>query len=35
MRVVLWSGHSVQSDWIRSEAYVGKDRGILIPVLIK
>ena len=26
---VLWSGHSVESDWVRAEAREGKRRGIL------
>jgi WD40 repeat protein len=32
--VVLWSRQSVQSDWVKGEAKIGKDRGILIPALI-
>ena len=32
--VVLWSRQSVQSDWVKGEAEIGKERGVLIPVLI-
>jgi tetratricopeptide (TPR) repeat protein len=32
--IVLWSRHSVQSDWVRAEANEGHTRGILVPVLI-
>lgn len=32
--VVVWSRHSVESDWVRTEALEGKQRGILVPVLI-
>lgn len=32
--VVVWSQHSVESDWVRAEALEGKQRGILVPVLI-
>lgn len=32
--VVLWSQTSVTSDWVREEATEGKNRGILVPVLI-
>src|SRR3954451_7726468 len=32
--VVLWSRQSVQSDWVKGEAKIGKERGVLIPVLI-
>jgi WD40 repeat protein len=32
--VVLWSRHSVTSDWVRDEATVGAQRHILVPVLI-
>ena len=30
--VVLWSRHSVQSEWVREEALHGKNRGVLVPV---
>ena len=33
--VVLWSKHSVTSDWVRNEAADGADRKILVPVLIE
>lgn len=33
--IVLWSAHSVASDWVKNEAREGKERGILIPVLIE
>lgn len=32
--VVMWSEHSVESDWVRNEAEEGKERGILVPVRI-
>jgi formylglycine-generating enzyme required for sulfatase activity len=31
--VVLWSEHSVDSDWVHEEASLGKRRNILVPVL--
>jgi hypothetical protein len=31
--VVLWSSHSVASDWVREEALEGAQRRILVPVL--
>ena len=33
--IVLWSHTSVSSDWVKTEASEGKQRGILIPVLIE
>jgi formylglycine-generating enzyme required for sulfatase activity len=33
--VVLWSSRSVASDWVRTEAHYGKDRGKLVPALIE
>lgn len=30
--VVLWSGGSVESPWVRDEAAAGRDRGRLVPV---
>jgi len=33
--IVLWSRHSVESDWVKSEAREGRARRILIPVLIE
>jgi formylglycine-generating enzyme required for sulfatase activity len=32
--IVLWSKTSVSKEWVRTEASEGKQRGILIPVLI-
>ncbi|MDA9581114.1 TIR domain-containing protein [Luminiphilus sp.] len=32
--VVVWSRHSVKSDWVRAEANEGHTRGILVPVVI-
>ena len=32
--LVAWSGESVKSRWVRDEAAVGGDRGILVPVCI-
>ena len=32
--VVVWSTASVDSDWVRDEAAVGRDRGRLVPVRI-
>ena len=32
--LVVWSEHSVESEWVRAEATEGWDRGVLIPVLI-
>jgi formylglycine-generating enzyme required for sulfatase activity len=33
--VVLWSPRSVVSDWVRTEAHYGKDRGKLVPVIVE
>ena len=33
--IVLWSKRSVSSEWVRTEASAGKDRGVLIPALIE
>jgi formylglycine-generating enzyme required for sulfatase activity len=33
--VVLWSPRSVGSEWVRTEAHYGKDRGKLVPVLVE
>jgi hypothetical protein len=33
--IVLWSRHSVASRWVRTEASVAADRGILVPALIE
>ena len=32
--VVLWSSASVTSDWVRTEASVAAERGVLVPALI-
>lgn len=32
--IVVWSRHSVESEWVRSEAADAADRGIVVPVLI-
>ncbi|NNK69588.1 MAG: TIR domain-containing protein [Flavobacteriaceae bacterium] len=32
--VVLWSEHSIESEWVKVEAGEGKSRDILVPVLI-
>jgi len=32
--VVLWSSTSVDSEWVRAEASEGKQRNVLVPVLI-
>jgi len=33
--VVLWSPRSVGSEWVRTEAHYGKDRGKLVPVVVE
>lgn len=30
--IVMWSAHSVESDWVRDEAAQGRDRQCLIPI---
>src|SRR5262245_29410493 len=32
--IVLWSAESVASRWVRTEASVAAERGILVPALI-
>lgn len=32
--VVLWSKHSIASEWVRNEAAIASERDVLIPVLI-
>ena len=32
--VVIWSKHSISSEWVQAEASDGLERGILIPVLL-
>ena len=33
--LVLWSAHSVASDWVKTEAAEAARRGVLVPVLIE
>jgi formylglycine-generating enzyme required for sulfatase activity len=33
--VVLWTPRSIVSDWVRTEAHYGDDRGKLIPVMME
>ena len=33
--VVLWSAHSVESEWVCEEATEGRRQGKLVPVLIE
>lgn len=33
--VVLWSKHSIASEWVKNEAAVAAERGVLIPALIE
>jgi len=33
--LVLWSSHSVGSNWVKEEAAEGRERGILVPVLVE
>lgn len=32
--IVLWSEHSTKSQWVREEARLGRDKGVLIPAMI-
>ncbi len=32
--VVLWSDHSITSEWVKNEATVASERGVLVPALI-
>jgi hypothetical protein len=32
--IVVWSRHSIRSDWVQEEADVGRERAVLVPVLI-
>lgn len=32
--VVLWSASSVESNWVADEATVGRDNGVLVPILV-
>lgn len=33
--LVLWSKHSVASDWVKAEAAEGSRRGVLVPAFIE
>jgi hypothetical protein len=33
--VVLWSKHSTASEWVRNEAAVASERGVLVPAVIE
>src|SRR5262245_48663238 len=33
--IVIWSKESVKSDWVRAESSIGRERGILVPVMIE
>jgi len=33
--VVLWSRHSLASEWVKNEASAGADRGVLLPAVIE
>jgi TPR repeat protein len=33
--VLLWSPAAVESEWVRSEGAVGRERGVLVPVMVK
>ena len=33
--IVVWSKESVKSEWVRAESSVGRERGILVPVMIQ
>lgn len=32
--VVLWSAHAIASEWVKNEAAVAAERGVLVPALI-
>ena len=32
--VVVWSEHSINSDWVRAEAAEGLARNVLVPILL-
>jgi len=32
--VVLWSNHSITSEWVKNEATAASERGVLVPALI-
>ncbi len=33
--VVLWSPEAAQSEWVRGEGAIGRERGVLAPVMVK
>ena len=33
--VVLWSSHSISSEWVKNEAAVAAERGVLVPAIIE
>lgn len=33
--VVLWTPRSISSEWVRTEAHYGQDRGKLVPVMLE
>lgn len=33
--IVIWSKESVKSDWVRAESSIGRERSILVPVMIQ
>ncbi len=33
--VVLWSRHSIASEWVRNEAALAAERGVLVPAIIE
>ena len=33
--VVLWSAHSITSEWVKNEATAGSERGVLLPAAIE
>jgi hypothetical protein len=33
--VVLWSPSAVESEWVRGEGTIGRERGVLVPVMVR
>jgi len=33
--VVLWSPDAIESEWVRGEGTIGRERGVLVPVMVK
>jgi TPR repeat protein len=33
--VVVWSKESVKSEWVRAESSIGRERGVLVPVMVQ